>query len=217
MARIKKVKFKDDGTHQYDTTFTGYVTLNLHYDAKYSYFYFERKEIIETIKTINCKWDELNLDFRQCARESDAIKMVTFLMKEWTYYEQKKFLFVHLQADVDKSEEDVSFKYNYNSSDRKASLTIEHGKALQLTHPRSGESIMCVVNDNWKMKDYRLYDSQNRFHFIEWSQKREDALLKATKTLGDIGRNIFKMFKDQMKNESLGEFLEKQASNLLSE
>lgn len=216
MPRIKKVKFKDDGTYQHDTTFTAFVTLDLYYDSKSSYFYFERKDIIDKIKTIKCDWHDLNINFRNCKRESDAIDKITFLMKEWTYFQQKKFLFVYLEADVEKSEEDVSFKYNYNSNDKEASLKIKFGKAIELTHPRTGKSIKCVVNDNWKLKDYSLYDSQHRFHFIEWTQEREDTLYKATKTLSDIGRNIFRMFKTQMASGTLGDFLES-SSNLLNQ
>lgn len=218
MPRIKKIKFSDSGEYQGDTTFTSYVTLDLYYDSKYSYFYFQNEDIKENIKTLPEDYKVSYNMFRGCETEDEAIKIISFLIKEYTYYDSEKYLIISLEADVAKNKGFKSFKYNYNSNLCKGSLTIGFQRVLKLTHPRTGDSIYQEVNSNWKADAFRgsfFNRAEDKYVIIKWSEHREAVLLDAISRLKQIGQHIYDTFLESVQKDSLEVLLDSTNNGLI--
>ena len=196
MPRIKKIKFENAGKHHHDTTFTGYITLDLFYDSKDEYFYFQIKQLKEIIKTLK-EVDMTRFNFRYCKTQAQAIAIVSNFIYENLFVDAEKYLAVFTNSNMLKGR--ASF---YSDAQQSAGVMIGYTKYLKVTNSRTGERSLVKCNRLWSIeRDNNLYDNEGRYTFIKWTEHREQVLLDAMKAIDVLKGNINEFFKEALETE----------------
>jgi hypothetical protein len=212
MPRIKKIKFEDTGELTIAFPSTGCITLDLYYDSKDSYFYFDRKDILKNIKHI--KYDDIKLiGFSGCKTEHEAVQIISNLIYENLFVDAKKFLGIRLNANNLKFESTAN---EFNRGSNLASLTVGYYKLLQVTNSRTGERILIKCTDDWEIPKGWFYDKSSRINHFEWTEHREEVLRNAVETVRDLKSNVTRIFEEAIKDDKLEKILDDvKSDNLL--
>jgi hypothetical protein len=209
MPRIKKIKFESAGKYHHDTTFTGYITLDLLYDAKNEHFYFDMKQLKEEIKTI--EGDGVNrFNFRNCVTQAQAIAIVSNFIYERLFVDAEKYLAIFINSDVLKGR-----AISYSDAQQVSSLVLGYSKFLKVTNSKTGDRSMVKCNPIWEIaRDSPLYNNEGRYTFIKWTEHREQVLLSAINSLDNLKVQVESMFKKALDGIGLETMLDSSVSLL---